>query len=193
MQDHINEIHGKWEAIEDDIWAKIIVMERNRRVAKAYIRSPTITIGGGKEGFDGQRIGLEGFENPLRDEETTKIKKRIGNQVLAIRVFNQIRGRICFKACKIRMDDDGNVQIKRTGKTEVSVLGALETGDRRQADMISRSQGLGLETDRTVSLFDMEMFQRSLADCLRQGQGQSSRDMREIELQVSKSLETVNS
>ena len=94
VQDHINEIHGKWEAIEDDIWAKIIVMERNRRVAKAYIRSPTITIGGGKEGFDGQRIGLEGFENPLRDEETTKIKKRIGNQVLAIRVFIQSSGRI---------------------------------------------------------------------------------------------------
>ena len=27
-------MHSKWESIEDDIWAKIIVMERNRRVAK---------------------------------------------------------------------------------------------------------------------------------------------------------------
>ena len=28
------QVHSKWESIEDDIWAKIIVMERNRRVAK---------------------------------------------------------------------------------------------------------------------------------------------------------------
>ena len=45
-------------------------MERNRRVAKAYVRSPVITVGGGEEGFDGRRIGLNGFGNPLRDEET---------------------------------------------------------------------------------------------------------------------------
>ena len=40
-------------------------MERNRRVAKAYVRSPTIMVGGGKEGFDGLRIGLEGFNNQI--------------------------------------------------------------------------------------------------------------------------------
>ena len=34
FQDHIKEINGKWDSIEDDIWGKIIVMERNRRVAK---------------------------------------------------------------------------------------------------------------------------------------------------------------
>ena len=56
-------------------------MERNRRVAKAYVRSPSITVGGGKEGFDGLRIGLEGFGNPLRDEDTEKAKTRIGGQV----------------------------------------------------------------------------------------------------------------
>ena len=56
-------------------------MERNRRVAKAYVRSPTITVGGGKEGFDGLRIGLEGFGNPLRDEDTQMAKRRIGGQV----------------------------------------------------------------------------------------------------------------
>ena len=56
-------------------------MERNRRVAKAYVRSPTITVGGGKEGFDGLRIGLQGFGNPLRDEETERAKRKIGGQV----------------------------------------------------------------------------------------------------------------
>jgi len=162
--DHINEIHSKWEAIEDDIWAKVIVMERNRRVAKAYVRSPTITIGGGPEGFDGLRIGLEGFGNPLRDEETERVKKKIGVQ-----------------ACKIRMEEDGNVLIKRTGKTEVSVLAAADTGDRRQADRLGRNQGHLLETDKTVALFDMNKFQRNMAESMRYGQ--RHRDRREMELQ----------
>ena len=56
-------------------------MERNRRVAKAYVRSPTIIVGGGKEGFDGLRIGLEGFGNPLRDKDTEMAKRKIGGQV----------------------------------------------------------------------------------------------------------------
>ena len=81
MQDHIKEIHSKWDAIEDDIWAKIIVMERNRRVAKAYVRSPTITIGGGHEGFDGQRIGLQGFGNTLRDNDTERSLRKIKGEV----------------------------------------------------------------------------------------------------------------
>ena len=138
-------------------------MERNRRVAKAYVRSPTISIGGGQEGFDGLRIGLEGFANPLRDEETAKVKKKIGAQ-----------------ACKIRMEEDGNVLIKRTGKTEVSILAAMDTGDRRQADWMGKSQGHLLETDKTVALFDMNKFQRNLAESFRFGQ--RSRDKREMEL-----------
>ena len=78
------------------------------------------------------------------------------------------------------MDDDGNVLIKRTGKTEVSVLAAVDTGDRRQADRLGRNQGHLLETDRTVALFDMEKFQRMMADNIRQGR----RDKREMKLQV---------
>merc|ERR1719221_311030 len=45
FEDHVSEIHGKWDAIEDDIWGKVIVMERNRRVAKAYVRSPVVSVG----------------------------------------------------------------------------------------------------------------------------------------------------
>jgi hypothetical protein len=78
------------------------------------------------------------------------------------------------------MDDDGNVLIKRTDKTEVSVLAAVNTGDRRQADRLGRNQGHSLETDRTVALFDMNKFQRMMADNIRKGR----RDKREMELQV---------
>lgn len=69
---------SKWDQIDDEIWAKIIVMERNRRLAKAYVRAPVITINGSDEGFDGFRIGLNGFHNPHRDPKTTHIKKQIG-------------------------------------------------------------------------------------------------------------------
>ena len=76
FEDHVSEIHGKWDAIEDDIWGKVIVMERNRRVAKAYVRSPVVSVGGGNEGFDGLRVGLKGFDNPFRDEETRAVLSR---------------------------------------------------------------------------------------------------------------------
>ena len=72
----MEEILRKWDAIDDEIWAKVIVLERNRRVAKvnilgwaglncineytfvlfqAYARAPVLTINGGNGGFDGYR------------------------------------------------------------------------------------------------------------------------------------------
>ena len=55
LQDHIQEVLGKWESIDDEIWAKVIVLERNRRVAKAYARAPVLTVNGSEDGFDGFR------------------------------------------------------------------------------------------------------------------------------------------
>ena len=61
LQDHIAEVMSKWHSIDDEIWAKIIVLERNRRVAKAYARAPVLTVNGSDDGFDG-----------FRDEEDDK-------------------------------------------------------------------------------------------------------------------------
>ena len=58
FQDHIKEVLEKWESIDDEIWAKVIVLERNRRVAKAYARAPVLTINGSDEGFDGFRYEI---------------------------------------------------------------------------------------------------------------------------------------
>lgn len=55
FQDHIQEVLGKWTQIDDEIWAKVIVFERNRRVAKAYARAPVLTVNGSDDGFDGMR------------------------------------------------------------------------------------------------------------------------------------------
>ena len=78
MQEHIQEVLNKWQSIDDEIWAKIIVLERNRRVAKAYARAPVLTVNGSDDGFDGFRIGLAGFENPMRDQKTEEVKRTIG-------------------------------------------------------------------------------------------------------------------
>lgn len=55
VQDHIQEVLDKWNQIDDEIWAKVIVFERNRRVAKAYARAPVLTVNGSNDGFDGFR------------------------------------------------------------------------------------------------------------------------------------------
>lgn len=55
FQEHIHEILKKWEQIDDGIWAKAIVFEKNRRVAKAYVRPPILTVNGSDVGFDGHR------------------------------------------------------------------------------------------------------------------------------------------
>ena len=66
LQDHIQEVLNKWESIDDEIWAKIIVLERNRRVAKAYARAPVLTVNGSDDGFDGFRwdslVSLHAFD-----------------------------------------------------------------------------------------------------------------------------------
>ena len=85
-QDHVQEVRDKWESIDDEIWAKIVVLERNRRVAKAYARAPVVTVNGTDEGFDGFRIGVSGFDNPMRDigtEETIRQINQVGrNDIL---------------------------------------------------------------------------------------------------------------
>lgn len=58
FQDHIQEVLDKWTQIDDEIWAKVIVLERNRRVAKAYARAPVLTVNGSDDGFDGFRYVL---------------------------------------------------------------------------------------------------------------------------------------
>ncbi len=69
---------NKWHSIDDEIWAKLIVLERNRRVAKAYARAPVLTVNGSDDGFDGFRIGVAGFDNPMRDARTDDVIRHIG-------------------------------------------------------------------------------------------------------------------
>ncbi|EDV36735.1 uncharacterized protein Dana_GF11799 [Drosophila ananassae] len=145
FRDHINEVLAKWEQIDDEIWAKIIVFEKNRRVAKAYARSSVITINGSKNGFDGVRIGLNGFENPMRDAETKVIKKSIGD------------------GFKIKMDDIGNIFIKRYGKSSIYVNSTSQGNEETVigGDIIQMPQ-MSLTGGTSSKLFDMKKFQTNI-------------------------------
>ncbi|XP_077560697.1 expansion isoform X2 [Haemaphysalis longicornis] len=144
FKDHIQEVLNKWGQIDDEIWAKIICMERNRRVAKAYARASVLTINGSNDGFDGYRIGLCGFDNPMRDPRTEELKKQIGHGV------------------KIKMDEAGNIMIKRASKSNVYIK-EISGGENNSvsADII-RNNGL-LEYDKPVKLFDIKKFQQNVS------------------------------
>jgi len=49
------------------------------------------------------RIGLNGFDNPMRDNKTEEAKRQIG------------------EGAKVRMDDKGNIHIKRVSKSNIYV------------------------------------------------------------------------
>ena len=77
-------------------------------MAKAYARAPVVTVNGSNEGFDGFRIGVAGFDNPMRD---------VGSEE-TIRQINQ--------GFKLKMDDMGNILIKRLAKSPVYARKTLE-------------------------------------------------------------------
>ena len=62
LQDHIQEVLNKWQSIDDEIWAKIIVLERNRRVAKAYARAHVLTVNGSDDGLIFRLVVLSKYE-----------------------------------------------------------------------------------------------------------------------------------
>lgn len=143
-KDHIQEVLDKWTQIDDEIWAKVIVLERNRRVAKAYARAPVLTVNGSDDGFDGFRIGLCGFDNPMRDQKTEEYKRHIGHGV------------------KIKMDDAGNILIKRVSKCNVYIKSTGQDGENAIGNEILKLSGCALEPEKPVKLFDMKKFQSNV-------------------------------
>ena len=163
MQDHIVEVLSKWDSIDDEIWAKVIVLERNRRIAKAYARAPVLTVNGSEEGFDGFRIGVNGFDNPLRDNKTEEFKEQIG------------------KGCKLKMDDSGNILVKRLSRSNIYVKNTMEENAVRRKtewttttpelfkliifqvsnDILKLPNGV-LEFEKPFKLFDMKKFQQNV-------------------------------
>lgn len=101
----MKEVQNKWSTLKfnDDIWAKLIYFERNRRLAKAYVSAPVLTIDGSTSGLDGFRIGLSGIENTYRSLQSVGCLRSIGQGI------------------KLKIDSQGNILIKKIG--DKSALG----------------------------------------------------------------------
>ena len=112
-------------------------------MAKAYARAPVLTVNGSDDGFDGFRIGLAGFENPMRDPKTEEVKRQIG------------------QGCKIKMDDSGNILVKRIAKSNVYVK--LTSEENAIASDILKLPNGCLESEKPVKLFDMKKFQQNVS------------------------------
>ncbi|XP_073845557.1 expansion [Musca autumnalis] len=172
-KEHIQEVLDKWTQIDDEIWAKVIVFERNRRVAKAYARAPVLTINGSDDGFDGMRIGLCGFDNPMRDQKTEEFKKHIGQGV------------------KIKMDDAGNILIRRYAKSNVYIKSTASSPNEETsigADIL-KLPNQALESEKIVKLFDMKKFQSNVNRELRRAYP----DRRRLETQCLSAVAFVKS
>ena len=122
-------------------------MERNRRIAKAYSRVPVLSITGAEDGFDGYKIGMNGFDNPMRDALTKTVKRHIG------------------KGVRLKMDDLGNIIIKRMSNCDVFIRGWDKESNSLSDEIIDLSGEL--EYDKSVKLFDMKKFQAGIARELR--------------------------
>ena len=89
---------------------------------------------------------MAGFDNPMRDPRTEEAKKLIG------------------QGCKIKMDDSGNILVKRLAKSAIYVKNTLEENSVSN-DILKLPGGL-LEQEKPFKLFDMKKFQQNVNRCL---------------------------
>jgi len=187
FQDHIMELLSKWENIDDEIWAKVIVLERNRRVAKAYVRAPVLTVNGGDAGFDGFRWVLSLFKkkcclnfyflvfyHPGSEWMGSKIPKEIQKPKNSkLRLAKDVKLRwtkqetfwlvrfkqqIFFKYASSHIEQF--FQVKRFSKSPVYVKNTIEE-NAVSNDILKLPNGL-LELEKPFKLFDMKKFQQNV-------------------------------
>ena len=119
---------------------KIIYMERNRRIAKAYARSPVITIDNRCTGFNGDSIGLTGFDNPYRDPEVMQVHRMIGDGVA------------------VAADEDGNILLQMLERRRVFVTDISHVSSSMYAAHETEKGKTKLMKDSTNKIFDMRKF-----------------------------------
>lgn len=98
----MEEVQNKWDTLKlnDDIWAKLIYFEQNRRLAKAYVSAPVLTVDGSTNGLDGFRIGLSGIDNTYRNLDSVGCLRSIGQGV------------------KLKIDNQGNILIRKISQQQ---------------------------------------------------------------------------
>lgn len=89
------------------------------------------------------RIGMNGFDNPMRDQRTEEIKALIG------------------QGCKVKMDGTGNILVKRLARSPVYVKNTIYEENVISNDILKLpNSGLLEPIDKPFKLFDMKKFQQ---------------------------------
>lgn len=68
-------------SLDDEIWGKVVVMERGHRIAKAYLRKTTIIVDGGDEEFDGRTLGYNHFRAIETRSSAADFRAKIGEVI----------------------------------------------------------------------------------------------------------------
>ncbi|CAJ0917992.1 unnamed protein product, partial [Mesorhabditis belari] len=158
LLDQVCEVLDKLEEgnLDDAIWGKIVIMEKCKRVAKAYLRKTTIIVDGSEDEFDGSTLGFNCFDNTYRDENTEEIRQKIGDGVI------------------LKVDYQGNIKGMARGTTPVICLGFKDSERRKNciSDRLARLQGRlnTNEEDKAFKIFDMRRFKSALDREISDGQ-----------------------
>ncbi|KAE9550250.1 hypothetical protein FO519_006528 [Halicephalobus sp. NKZ332] len=133
IKDNLLEVEQKIQQIETQIWGKLIIMEKNFRTAKAYLRNPVIIVDGSNEEFDGVKLGLNHFENHNRDTIT------------------ELELKLLQKGIRIQLDEAGNIWMKKNGGFEKKI--SVKTKQKREPIFISED---------FKKVFDLRNFKESV-------------------------------
>ena len=137
-------IDRKFSSMDDEVWAKIIIFEKNTQVAKAYIKTPVLTIDGSNVGFNGHKVGINGFEMAKSDKESSMCKLLIE------------------EGCRIKLTQNGDVLIKRDDSVNIFTNKPKKSQSSVSDIIMKLPYGL-LQQNKTYKLFDMKKFQENLS------------------------------
>ncbi|CAD5229159.1 unnamed protein product [Bursaphelenchus okinawaensis] len=151
--DNVNEVLVRLQdgSLDDDIWGKIILMEKGRRLAKAYLRQSTLIVDGGDEEFDGKTLGFNYFASTHADHQIQEFREKIGDGVI------------------IKMDN-GNLKAMAGGSTPVIVQNVRDSVGRNvcmsegliqsHGRLPCRSNDYNSKENNVVKIFDIKKFER---------------------------------
>lgn len=150
----MKEVQNKWNTLKlnDDIWAKLIYFERNRRLAKAYVSAPVLTVDGSTNGLDGFRIGLSGIDNTYRSLDSVGCLRSIGQGI------------------KLKIDINGNILIRRISHKSANAsscqVWVKDWPSDSKNDSSSSVENCTMReigrSDTSYKLFDMRKFRLQL-------------------------------
>ncbi|VDM99466.1 unnamed protein product, partial [Thelazia callipaeda] len=166
--EHVIETLKKLEQndLDDDIWGKIVLMEKCRRLAKAYLRRTTVIIDGSTDEYDDMTLGYNHFEVADGDDDSKDIRQKIGDGVI------------------IKIDENGNIKAMARGMTPVIVQGWNNLNSKCISDRLIAQKGhlktikdrlKGItDQQRIEKIFDMRLFNLAVERELRQAQPNTS-------------------